>query len=243
VGSRVVFTAKGVAMRNITIRTVVAACALSLLAGGAALAQDQPSPVLNALELRQLVDRAEPADHARLSAHFGALAERYATDAKQHDRMAQASSGQAAKSSNAGLVAHCRSLAKFNRELENAARALVTFHTARAAGASVAAPTKTRGLESGTGASKPKDDELAEFAAKAAQTNDHRALSDYFTTLAARYSADADRHQAMSASYGTNSRLAGMVPHCDRLAKAARGAAKEAQVAASMHKQLISSPR
>lgn len=231
-------------MRTISVRTVVAACALSLLAGGAALAQDQPTPVLNTLELRQLVDRAEPADHARLSAHFGALAERYATDAKQHERMAQASSGQAGKSSNVGLAAHCRTLAKADHELEQGARALATFHKERAAGASsVAAPANTRGLESGTGAAKPKDDELAAFAAKAAQANDHRALADYFTTLAARYSADADSHTAMSVSYGSNSRLAGMVPHCDRLAKTARGAAKEAQIAASMHKELLSSAR
>jgi len=230
-------------MRTIALRTVVAACALSLLAGGVALAQGQSAPILNTLELRQLVDRAEPADHARLSAHFAALAERYATDAKQHERMAQASTGQAGKSSNAGLAAHCRSLAKFDRELEQGARALVTFHTERAAGASGAAPANTRGLESGTGAAKPKDDELAEFAAKAAKTNDHRALSDYFTTLAAGYSADADSHTAMSVSYGSNSRLAGMVPHCDRLAKTARGAAKEAQMAASMHKELLSSAR
>ena len=230
-------------MRTISVGTVVAACALSLFAGGAALAQDQPTPVLNTVELRQLVDRAEPADHARLSAHFGALAERYATDAKQHERMAQASTGQAGKSSNIGLASHCRTLAKADLELEQGARALATFHKERAAGASVAAPAHTRGLESGTGASKPKDDELAEFAAKAFKTNDHRALSDYFTTLAARYSADADSHTAMSVSYGSNSRLAGMVPHCDRLAKTARGAAKEAQMAASMHKELLSSAR
>lgn len=230
-------------MRTIPFGTGVAAAAFSLFVGGVALAQDQPTPVLNALELRQLVDRAEPADHARLSAHFGALAERYATDARQHERMAQASGGQAGKSSNAGLTAHCRSLAKLDRELEKGARALAAFHTGRAAGASVAAPANTRGLERGTGASKPKDDELAAFAASAARRNDHRALSDYFTTLAARYSADADSHQAMSASYGSNSRLAGMVPHCDRLTKTARGAAKEAEMAASMHKELLESAR
>jgi len=226
-------------MRTISIGTVVAACALALCAGGAAVAQDQPAPVLNGLELRQLVERAEPADHARLSAHFGALAERYATDAKQHDRMAQASNGQAGKSSNAGLTAHCRSLAKYDRELEEGARALATFHTGRAAGASIAAPANTRGLESGVGASKANDQELADFAAKAADTKDHRALADYFSTLADRYSADADSHQAMSAWYGSpNSRLAGMVPHCERLARTARAAAKEARAAAAMNTQL-----
>ena len=78
-------------------------------------------PVLNALELRQLVERAEPADHARLSAHFGALAERYATEAQQHERMAQASNGQAGKSSNADLrpiaAASQSSIASWKRAL------------------------------------------------------------------------------------------------------------------------------
>jgi len=226
-------------MRTISVGTVVAACALSLLAGGAARAQNQASPVLNTLELRQLVERAEPADHARLSAHFGALAERYATDAKQHERMEKASKAQPGKGSNAGLAAHCRTLAKYDRELEEGARALATFHAGRAAGASVATPANTRGLERGVGASKPKDQELADFAAKATATKDHRALADYFNTLADRYSADADSHQAMSAWYGSpSSRLAGMVPHCDRLAKTARAAAKEARAAAAMHTQL-----
>jgi hypothetical protein len=47
----------------------------------------------------------------------------------------------------------------------------------------------------------------------------------------------------MAVSYGGNSRLAGMVPHCDRLARTARAAAKEAQAAAAMHKQLVGSGR
>ena len=226
-------------MRTNSVRSVVAACAFSVVAGGAARAQSQPSLVLNALELRQLVERAEPADHARLSAHFGALAERYATDARQHERMAQASHGQAGKSSNVGVAAHCRTLAAYDRELEEGARALATFHTGRAAGASVATPAHTHGLESGLGASKANDQELADFSAKAAATKDHRALADYFNTLAERYSADADGHQAMAAWYGSpNSRLAGMVPHCDRLARTARAAATEAHAAAAMQTQL-----
>jgi hypothetical protein len=230
-------------MGTISIRAAVVSCALSLLAGSAALAHDQPTAVLNTLELRQLVERAEPADHARLTAHFGALAQRYAAEAKLHERMAHASTGQPGKSSNAGMAAHCRSLAKADRELEEGARSLAAFHKARAAGASVAPPANTRGLEGGVGASKPKGQELDEFAAKAAETNDHRALADYFTTLANQYSADADGHTAMAVAYGTNSRLAGMVPHCNRLAKTARAAAKESQMAAAMHKQLLGSGR
>ena len=42
------------------------------LAPGAA-AQDTSPAALNALEVKQLVARAEPSDHARLGAHFSAL--------------------------------------------------------------------------------------------------------------------------------------------------------------------------
>jgi HEPN domain-containing protein len=229
-------------MRTNSFRTLFAACALSLFAAGA-WAHDQPAPVLNALELRQMVERGEPSDHARLAAHFAAVAERYAAEANQHERMAQAGTGQPAKSSNAGLAAHCRSLAKADRELEEGARALATFHSGRAAGASVAPPANTRGLERGVGTATPKEKDLAEYAAKAAEANDHRALADYFTTLADRYSADADGHRAMSAWYGSNSRLAGMVPHCDRLTKTASAAAKESRAAAAMHKQMLGTAR
>jgi hypothetical protein len=230
-------------MRIHSVRILIVAVAAVLLQSRAALAQAQPSDVLNTVELRQLVERAAPADHVRLRAHFEALAERYRREAIQHERMAQASAGQPAKSSNVGLVAHCRSLAKADRELEKGAQALAAFHGGRAAGASVPPPANTRGLESGVGATKPSAAELDEFAEKAAKANDHRALADYFATLAGRYTADADAHTGMATLYGSNSRLAGMAPHCERLAKTARGAATEASTAAAMHKELLGAAR
>jgi hypothetical protein len=226
-----------------SVRILIACAAVALLPTRVASAQTQAGAVLNTVELRQLVERAEPADHARLRAHFDALAERYGRKATQHERMAHAGTGQAGKSSNAGLAAHCRTLARADRELEKGARALAAFHGGRGSGASVPPPANTRGLESGVGATKPTATELEDFAEKAAKANDHRALADYFAALADRYTADADAHTGMATLYGTNSRLAGMVPHCLRLAKTARDAAKEARTAAAMHKQLQGAAR
>lgn len=48
------------------------------------------SPILNALEVQKLVASTEPADNARLSAHFAALADRYMREATRHNAMAQA---------------------------------------------------------------------------------------------------------------------------------------------------------
>jgi hypothetical protein len=229
-------------MRIHSVRILIATAAVALLPTRVVLAQTPPSDVLNTLELRQLVERAEPADHARLSTHFEALAERYGREATQHERVAQASAGQPGKSSNTGMAQHCRRLAKADRELEKGARTLAAFHSGRASGASVEPPANTRGLESGVGAAKPTPTELDAFE-KAAAANDHRALADYFAALADRYTADADAHTGMATLYGTNSRLAGMVPHCQRLAKTARGAAKEARTAAAMHKELQGAAR
>ena len=55
--------------------SLVAAAVLTLAASVAA--QDRPWGLLNNLEVRQLVARAEPGDQAQLSAHFTALGDRY----------------------------------------------------------------------------------------------------------------------------------------------------------------------
>jgi hypothetical protein len=76
-------------MRTVYIRSLSIAAAVILTFAGSATAQDKPSALLNTLEVRQLVARAEPADNLRLSAHFNALGDRYAAEAKRHASMSQ----------------------------------------------------------------------------------------------------------------------------------------------------------
>jgi hypothetical protein len=219
-----------------TVRRFPFAVALFSVASLASLAaaQEPSTPILNTLELRQALASGTPADLGRLAAHFTALADRYAADAKVHARMAQALTGTPKAP---GASAHCKQLAAANQNLEAAARELATFHAKSAAGTAGAAPSDRAGLTTGVGARKPTSDEMEAFAAKAAEAGDHRALADYFTTLAKRYQADADAHTGMATMYRT-SRTAGMVPHCERLARLAKGAAKEARTAAAMHTSL-----
>ena len=76
-------------MRPTHFRTLsIAAVALFLFAGSAT-AQTKSNPILNSVEVQQLVKRAEPGDNARLAAHFAALADQYTTQAKRHTAMAQ----------------------------------------------------------------------------------------------------------------------------------------------------------
>jgi hypothetical protein len=75
-------------MRTFTIRTLAAGALAVLTFAGTAHAQAAPSPILNVLEVRTLVASTEPADRTQLSAHFVALAERYAVEATRHEAMA-----------------------------------------------------------------------------------------------------------------------------------------------------------
>lgn len=69
---------------------------------------------------------------------------------------------------------------------------------------------------------------------------DHRALAEYFLTVAAGHTAEADAHGRMAQAYrGTANRRGGdPAAHCDRLVTLARDAAAEARAAATEHSQL-----
>ena len=76
-------------MRTVHFRSLSIAAIAILTFAGSVAAQEKPSGLLNTLEVQQLVKRAEPGDNARLAAHFTALADRYAAEAKRHTSMAQ----------------------------------------------------------------------------------------------------------------------------------------------------------
>ena len=75
------------------------------------------------------------------------------------------------------------------------------------------------------------------MAAKASTPAEHRALEEYFLTLAKQYTADATEHATTANTYrGTRTTQAAV--HCDTLVRLSKDAAKEATAAAEMHKQL-----
>jgi hypothetical protein len=224
-----------------TLRPVVFLSAfISVAAAFPAHAQENASAILNQLELRELVARALPADHARLAAHFTALADQYGADAKRHESMALGQAGPSGKPS--GLSLHCKQLATLNTELQTAARGLAEWHANAAKGHTASPPSDPAGLTSGVGARKPTDEDLAAFAAKAMASGDHRMLSDYFSELARRYKAEADAHTGMATVY-RGMRGSPAVAHCDRLVSLAKKAADEARATADMHASLAKAAR
>ena len=188
--------------------------------------------------MQQLVKRAEPGDNARLAAHFAALADQYTAQAKRHTAMAQAFIGSPTRRTSANSAAdHCKRLAELNTQLASTLRELATHHEKLAGGAVSTTPPGSARFEGGAGAPAPTDEELRALAARVSTPADHRALEEYFVTAAKRYTADANEHETMAATY-RGTRIASAAAHCDRLVTLSRDAAKEANAAAARHKDL-----
>ena len=224
-------------MRTIRIRSLLPAALAVVAFAGNATAQEKPPAVLNTLEVQQLVKRAEPSDNARLAAHFTALEERYVAEARRHTSMAQSFGGNPSRNLATGMSAHCKQLADLNTQSATAVRELAAYHQKLASGVAATAPTAGSRFEGGAGAREPTDQELKALAAKAGTPAEHRALEEYFLTLAKRYAADAKAHAATASTY-RGTRIAQASVHCDRLVALAQKEAKEATEAAAMHKQL-----
>ena len=228
-------------MRTVHFRLVVVAAVLLAFAGSAT-AQDKANALLNTLEVRQLVARAEPADNARLSAHFSALADRYTAEAKRHVSMSQSFVGNPSRNLGTGMSVHCKRLAELNTESATTVRELAAYHEKLAAGAPATPPSDGARFQSGAGASEPTEKELNALAAKAGTPAEHHALEEYFLTLAKRYTTAADEHVTLAATF-RGTKIASASAMHDHLARLARDSAKEATAAAEMHKQLANVTR
>jgi hypothetical protein len=229
-------------MRTILVRSAALGALASLVLAAGAAAQDKASGLLNAVEVRQLVERADPADHARLGAHFAALGERYTAEAKRHLSMAQSFGGNPSRTLGSGMSAHCKRLADLNTQFATTARELVAYHEKLAVGIPATPPRDSRRLAGGAGAPEPTERELNALAAKASTPAEHRALEEYFLTLAKRYTSAADEHATLANAY-RGTRIAQAAVHHDRLAELSRVSAKEVTAAAAMHKQLANVAR
>jgi hypothetical protein len=225
-------------MKTVHFRSLALAAVAALTFAASGAAQERASGLLNNLEVRQLVARAEPGDQAQLSTHFTALAGRYATEAKRHISMSQSVIGNPSRNLGTGMSAHCTQLTNLSTQSETTVRALAAYYAKLASGAPATPPKDGARFQSGAGAPEPTAKELNALAATASTPAEHRGLQEYFTTLANRYTRDALRHAQFAAAYRNSSRIAHAAATHDRLAQRSRDAAKEATAAAEMHQQL-----
>jgi hypothetical protein len=232
-------------MRTFQIRSLsLPALAFMVFAAGSnpsLTAQVKSPDLLTASEVQQLVSRAEPADHARLRAHFAALADQDAAEAKRHNAMQQAYAGNTKLAHIASsMSAHCKRLADLSLESAATLRALAADHGKVAPGvASEAARVGGPGPATvATPAASEK--EMIDLAAGGSSAAEHRRLEQYFSTLATRYDREAADHAAYAKSWRTTTKVANapaIAAHCDRVAAQRRELSKEAGAAASMHKE------
>ena len=215
---------------NTSIRLLFVVPTLALALASGLLAQGKP---LTASEVSQLISRGDPADHARLGAHFAALAERQAADVKIHTAMQQAYANSG-KPSGLGMVNHCKAMVGRAQESAGSLRELSAYHTKLAGGATVQGGLAVLAPSSG----RPSDAELTRLAATAETAADHRALQTYFASVATRDEGEAADHAAYAKTWRGLTKVAAYQTQAaahDRVAEQLRGAATEARAAASMH--------
>jgi hypothetical protein len=235
-------------MNRAQIRSLLVSLAvvtlLTIAAGGAA---QTPSPLLNAIEVQRLVERGTPDDHAQLTAHFTALADRSDANAKRHMAMSKGFVGNPSRNITAGLSTHCTRLAALNTDQATALRELATHHGTLAAGRPSTPPSASARYDAGAGAAEPDEAALSRLAATASTPADHRALEAYFLAQAKRYTSDAAEHAGLARAYRGRPRAEASAMaaarHCDRLEALARDAAKEATAAAAEHRSLSGTTR
>ncbi len=205
----------------------------------AASAQTAPG-ILDTLQLERLVASAVPADHQRVSDHFRTLADRYVAAAVEHERMASSYARNPVAKLGTDMAAHCRTLARIDRDLASQLRQLATDHQhmstgMRDPGAAAASPLLY------TGAPAPTDADLQRLAATAEKPADHAALGRHFSELQAAYTRQAAEHGRL-ALYYTGIKARTDAAHCERLAALARDGADAAASAAMRHQRMAHAP-
>ena len=156
--------------------------------------------------------------------------------------MSQNFAGNPSRNVGTGMSAHCKRLADLNTQSATTVRELATYHEQLVAGTSAALPRDAARFQSGAGAPEPTEKELNALAATANTPVQHKALEEYFVTLAKRYTTTADEHVTLAQAYrGTKIAEASAIHN--RLARLARDSAKEATAAADMHAQLANVAR
>ena len=227
-------------MRTIKIHALATTALAILAVAPAAATQSVSSPILNALDVQTLVANATSSDHARISAHFAALAERYAARATRHKAIARALMGNPARRGAAGDgFDHRMRLADLNSRSAETLRVLAGHYSRLAAGQSSQHPGGGAQFLRGAGALPPTDAQVRAVASRAKTPADHRWLEEYLVTAARRYTAEANAHAATAATY-RGTRIAQAAAHCDRLAAIARERAEKALARAAVHQRLAS---
>ncbi|MEZ5318369.1 MAG: hypothetical protein R2752_13295 [Vicinamibacterales bacterium] len=231
-------------MKKVQMGSLAVGVLVTVATATSVAAQSPPSPTLNTLEVERLASSNTPEAHARLGAHFAALAEQYASQARRHTSMSKRFLGNPSRNLGAGTSAHCRRLAELNTRSAETLGKLAAHHNALAAGAPSVSPPDSARFEMGAGAPAPTEEQLDALAATAGTPAEHGRLARYFLDARQPLFQRRDSHARMARAYRALPRGASAAaPHCDRLVSRLREAAKEASGAAALHRALADTVR
>ena len=230
-------------MRAVIVQALAAGALAAAITAPAAAQPKDSSALLTAAQVRAVATKAStPAEHAQLRDHFLALAEQYDADARRFSTKGLA--GNPNRRSGIDYDAQWKRLGETAADMAKSARELAGFHGQLASGAPATHPgdsAHVAHLERGAGAPTVLSDAaLQKLVASARTPSDHAMLAEYFTGVAAKYTQDANRHEAMALGYRGNPRSTFMsqAADCDRLSKKARMAASDAKGLAAAHEAM-----
>ena len=226
-------------MRTIYISIALAAVMFAAVTTGAS-AQDR-SALLTSIDVKRLVANDRPADHARLSDHFVALADKYTNDARRDRQIARIMTGNPNHPPAVPPGVRWTRLADSAEATAVTLRELSAHHDRLAAGRRSDAPPNSARFEAGYGAPAPTEAYVQELASNARTRADHLSLADHFTAVAETQTNNARKQAAAAqASRGAVSRTGSGTPasHYDLMAERYRDKANEARAEAAKHRQL-----
>jgi hypothetical protein len=223
---------------NIPFRT--ASVAVSFVVMAIPASAQVGSALLNRYEVQQLAAADTAEAHAALAKHFIALADVYRRDAARYTTLANAYVGN--PNHPVGMAVAASRMRKADEATANAnmARAVVAYHQLLSIGRTSRRPAGAAAFDAGKGARMPTGIELDELARMARTPSAHRELAEYFLVVACTETANAEayvRTARMTRVSGARN-TEGIAGRYEQLAATARDAAKRANLAVELHRQL-----
>jgi hypothetical protein len=213
--------------------------ALGALTAQTAAAQNA-SGLLNVLEVQRLVAADTLQAHAALAKHFVALAAVYRAEADRYSALAALPSGNPNHPIDTGIRERRTRQADAAFAAARTVRTLAANHQILSVGRVSRRPAAAAAFDGGKGAPLPTRAELDALAKAARTPSAHRELAEYFLIQARTETSNAEAyalHARMTRVSGARNTEATAVRY-EQLAATAREAARRANLAAELHRQL-----
>jgi hypothetical protein len=218
---------------------ILVVTAFAMASANTATAQNA-SGLLNTVDVQRLVVADTPAAHAALAKHFIALAAMYRAAAARYSARAASPGGNPNHPYGADARQRRVRQATDASALERSVRDVAAYHLILSIDGTWTRPVGAAAFDGGAGAPPPTRTRLDELAKVARTSSAHRELVEYFLIMARTESSNAEayaRTARMARVSGARNTEA-MAVRFEYLASTAREAARRANLAVELHRQL-----